>query len=215
MCLSWQPPRHITISPSTHHPVRLSLGVSMHLFARASWFLLACWGAIVVAAGGVLEVDLVFPRNDTYAPTPDLPVVFTFQNPELAQFINPYISYSIRNWDDNSLNDTVSSHHDLRWTNWSSYDPYFVYHYFDGYNIEGYWWLTWSVYWQSCDERWVSDPSAEFNRRGMISNSSSWSILFTTENSGKEVDLVAAITNKTCPEELGVAINVTDKTADP
>ncbi|RYP18678.1 hypothetical protein DL765_003813 [Monosporascus sp. GIB2] len=185
----------------------------MHLLARASWFLVACMGPIIDAAG-VLEVDLVFPRNDTYAPTPDMPVVFAFQNAELARFLNPYISYKIRNWDDSSWNDSVSFHHDLSWTNWSSHDPYFVYHYFDEFNTEGRWWLTWTVSWQSCDEGWLSDPFVQSNHRRMISNSSSWSNLFTTENSGQEVDLVAATTNKPCPEELGVAINVTDKTME-
>ncbi|KFY31336.1 hypothetical protein V493_01199 [Pseudogymnoascus sp. VKM F-4281 (FW-2241)] len=46
----------------------------------------------------------------------------------------------------------------------------------------------------------------------MICNSSSWSVLFTTEKSAPEIDLVAVTNNKTCPTELGVAINVTDTT---
>lgn len=39
----------------------------------------------IVSASGVLEVDLVFPHNDTYAPTEWFPIVFAFQNAELAQ----------------------------------------------------------------------------------------------------------------------------------
>ncbi|KAH6617545.1 hypothetical protein F5144DRAFT_624221 [Chaetomium tenue] len=38
---------------------------------------LACLAAVVSAAnGGVLEVDVVFPRNETYAPTDSFPIIF-------------------------------------------------------------------------------------------------------------------------------------------
>ncbi|KAM0253118.1 hypothetical protein ACHAQJ_007394 [Trichoderma viride] len=33
---------------------------------------------------GIFEVDLLFPRNETYAPNPLMPVVFALQNPTLA-----------------------------------------------------------------------------------------------------------------------------------
>ncbi|KFZ06234.1 hypothetical protein V501_07602 [Pseudogymnoascus sp. VKM F-4519 (FW-2642)] len=180
--------------------------------ARESWFLVACIGAIVnlnAAAASVLEVDLVFPRNETYAPTTWFPVVFAFQNAERARLLNPHISYTIRNWDDMLGNDGASFSHDLRLANWSSHDPYFVYNYFhDVFAKEGSWWLTWHVTWESCNEV----PFSAGLSRDMIRNSSSWSVLFTTKNSAQEIDLVAVTNNKTCPAELGVVINVTDTT---
>lgn len=183
-------------------------------FSPASWFLVACIGAIVnlnAAAAGVLEVDLLFPRNKTYAPITWLPVVFAFRNAEAARLLNPRISYTIRNWDDMGGIDGAHYAHDLRTTNWSSHDPYFVYNYFhDVFAKEGRWWMTWEVTWASCDE---ADPSFSRGIGGdLIRNSSSWSVAFTTENSAPEIDLVAVTNNKTCPAELGVAINVTDKT---
>ncbi|KAA8649670.1 uncharacterized protein ATNIH1004_002341 [Aspergillus tanneri] len=41
----------------------------------------------IVGASGVLEVDLVFPRNETYAPTDYFPVVFALQNAERARYL--------------------------------------------------------------------------------------------------------------------------------
>ena len=59
---------------------------------------LACLAAVVSAANGdVLEVDVVFPRNETYAPTDSFPVISAFQNAHLAWYLNMDIRYLIRN----------------------------------------------------------------------------------------------------------------------
>jgi hypothetical protein len=47
---------------------------------------------------GVIEVDLLFPHNETCAPTEYMPLVFAFQNPEMAPLFGI----------------------DMRWTNFSS-----------------------------------------------------------------------------------------------
>ncbi|KXH64966.1 glycosylhydrolase family 18-6 [Colletotrichum salicis] len=74
-----------------------------------SWSLLACvWtilGAATVAASdhsGIMEVGLVFPRNNTYAPTPVLPIIFGFRNSQLAPSLAPEIGFSIWNYNDKS-----------------------------------------------------------------------------------------------------------------
>ncbi|KAK4232901.1 hypothetical protein C8A03DRAFT_39442 [Achaetomium macrosporum] len=163
----------------------------MQLSSRATWFLVAGMGPVVDAAG--------------------LPVVFAFQNPDLARLFNPSISYAIRNWGDVGRNDGVRLSHHLPSTNWSSHDPYFGYQYWDNFATEGRWWLTWSVAWQSCDE----DSFYANLNEGLISNSSTWSVMFTTSESGEQVDLVTATSNnQTCPEEPGVAINVTNSTRE-
>ncbi|KAA8652420.1 hypothetical protein EYZ11_012836 [Aspergillus tanneri] len=179
----------------------------MH-FSRASWLLSACMGAMV-SASSVLEMDLVFPRNETYAPTELFPIIFAFQNAERAKYLNPHISYTIRNWD--NRNDTITRSYDLRWTNWSSHDPYFAYTYFSDFSTEGRWKLDWSLTWESCDEYAFSNS---LPRASMIYNSTSWGIFFTIQNAAPKVDLVTATANKTCPGEHGVAIKVTDKTME-
>ncbi|KAK4158316.1 hypothetical protein C8A00DRAFT_39503 [Chaetomidium leptoderma] len=184
----------------------------MRLFSRAAWSLVA-WlsclgrGTIVdAAAGGILEFDVVFPRNETYAPTDSLPVVFAFQNAELAQYLIPQISYTIHNQSNLLGNDSVSGLRDLTWANWSSHEPYFSSASLQNSNrfaTEGSWRLTWRLYWESCDEGSLGSVGRPVTF-GEV-NSTGWSVDFTLKAGGQPVDL-------TCPEELGVAINVTGTT---
>ncbi len=46
--------------------------------------MLVLQACLIVTQAAIVEVDLVFPRNDTYAPGPLMPVVFAIQNPNLA-----------------------------------------------------------------------------------------------------------------------------------
>ena len=75
--------------------LKARLALSMHI-PRASWLLAACMGTIINASD-ILEVDLLFPRNETYAPTNRFPVVFAFQNSKRARYLNPQISYILWN----------------------------------------------------------------------------------------------------------------------
>lgn len=160
-----------------------------------------------INASDVLEVDLVFPRNETYAPTENFPVIFAFQNPELARYLNPEVTYTI--WDLDNTNNSLTTYHDLRWTNWTEQNPFYAYYYLNILNKEGRWRVRWTLTWQSCDEKAFEKDTL---RAKMISNSSTWSTWFTLENSAPKVDIIAATANKTCPEEYGMTINVTDKT---
>ncbi|KAL2820423.1 hypothetical protein BJX63DRAFT_380758 [Aspergillus granulosus] len=181
----------------------------MH-FSQASWLLAASMGAIVNAVS-VVEVDLVFPRNETYSPTQAYPFVFAVQNSEKAQLLNLRVSYRMNNWDNSS--DTfhpITPYVYLERANLSSSDPYLSYRFFSGLN-PGHWWLTWEVEYQSCN------VDAERSSDGLIHNSYSWSRMFTIANStstpDREVDLVAATANDSCPGDMNaVAINVTDTT---
>jgi hypothetical protein len=40
---------------------------------------------------GILEIDLLFPQNDTYAPEQALPIVFSAQRPDLAKYFKPKV----------------------------------------------------------------------------------------------------------------------------
>ncbi|KXX78983.1 hypothetical protein MMYC01_206287 [Madurella mycetomatis] len=182
----------------------------MHLFSRAAWSLVAplvYLGAIVDAAG-VLEVSLVFPRNDTtYAPTDSMPIIFAFQNAELARYLHPSITYYMRRpWA--GRDDIEVYEHDLSGkANWSSHEPYFAYTFFNNFTRQGRWWLLWDLFWDSCDE------NAEPFGRNVITDRSSYSIEFDIQEGGQVVDLVAATAaNRTCTKERGIAINVTDTT---
>ncbi|KAK4098803.1 hypothetical protein N658DRAFT_499045 [Parathielavia hyrcaniae] len=190
----------------------------MRLPAQAPWSLaasLACFSA-VAHAGGVLEVDLVFPRNETYAPGADIPVVFAYQNGEadFARYLEPSINYHLWNLSDgNTVNSSYGEH---KWAsaNFSSHkpgEPFFL-HGFHGLfkpGMEGRWRLSWQVSWTICGEDVNEDDPA-----GPVwaSNSYLQSVEYTISKDGRAADLVAATADDaTCTPAFGVAINATDE----
>lgn len=48
---------------------------------------------------GLTEVDLIFPRNGTYAPMNKLPIVFAIQNSTVARSVNLQLNYTISTLD--------------------------------------------------------------------------------------------------------------------
>ncbi|KAJ5781134.1 hypothetical protein N7457_006294 [Penicillium paradoxum] len=176
----------------------------MHL-PKASWLLAACMGTMINASQ-ILEVDLVFPRNETYAPTDWFPLVFAFQNASSAQYLNPSVEFTLWNLQDD--NDALTGDHDLRGHNWTAENTYLAYSYYSRFKKEGHYRVVWTVTWESCDKSaYEKGPTT-----GMIHNMTTWSTWFTIQESAQKVDLVAATANKSCPEEFGVVIDVTDKT---
>ncbi|KAH6617547.1 hypothetical protein F5144DRAFT_586783 [Chaetomium tenue] len=181
----------------------------MQLFSRVGWSLvasLACLGAAVNATdGGVIEASLVFPRNETYAPTDSLPVVFAFQNAELAEHFNFHIAYTIRNASNIWGNESVNFSQSLKWANWSSHEPYFSSTLFkDKFMAEGEWQLRWEMSWGACEEDSFLTPPPR------VSNLTLGGIDFTIKSGAQVVDLVAGTANdKPCTEKLGLAVNVT------
>ncbi|KAH6853323.1 hypothetical protein B0I37DRAFT_358996 [Chaetomium sp. MPI-CAGE-AT-0009] len=207
-------PGHITSphpvvldSLSSHIPTARHQG-TMRLSSPALWPFLAslAWFGNVVGAAGVLEVDLVFPRtNETYAPRANMPIVFGFRNAKLAQHLRPIIQVTIRGNDDIFYSETMRS------VNWTSAEPLFEYTFIrDMFTNEGQWWIFWELYWTSCAE----DEDGVFSGE-TITNHTSRRTAFTIKDDGQVFDLVAITANdETCPEEQGVAINVTDTTTN-
>jgi len=178
----------------------------MHLVSRAVWTLvcsLACLGNTVYAAGGV-EIDVVFPRNETYAPTGNFPIVFAVRNTALAKHLVLTLQSFIRNG--SGFNSTFGhSTQDLTSGNFSS-EPYFVY-YYRTVDAEGPYELFSTAYWTSCNAS--SDPVS------LLSNSTNLGVQFTIQKGAQQVDLVAATANdETCSGRSGAIIGVTDQTLE-
>ncbi|CAI7636568.1 unnamed protein product [Penicillium bialowiezense] len=149
---------------------------------------------------GVLEVDLVFPRNETYAPTAEMPVVFAIQNPHLVGPLNMNVFYFITPYRD-YMNVDDPSQFDLSPISSSDNDPYFLYNKSDSANTEGIWELTWAVDYGYC-KGFSGEPLFYTN------NSTISSIVFTTKSGAAEPDLAAATKDGVCA--TGVAAwNVT------
>lgn len=49
---------------------------------------------------GMTEIDVIFPRNDTFAPMGILPVVFAVRNPQVARLLHPDLRYTIYSIDE-------------------------------------------------------------------------------------------------------------------
>ncbi|EAA32695.3 hypothetical protein GE21DRAFT_6607 [Neurospora crassa] len=186
----------------------------MHVKPWTAWSLLASlvsfWAVADAADSGILEVDLLFPRNETYAPTEWIPYIFSIQNAKLAKYLLPEIRYDVWNLTEGG-NSFGYTHQNLQWANWSSHDPYFVHHFHSGLH-EGRWRLNWEFWYISCNEDLSNlHSSSELVNR----NRTVGSIEFTIQEGGPAVDVVAATANdKTCSEGNGAAINITGKTKE-
>lgn len=177
----------------------------MYLVSPTVWFLvglLACFGAVVNAAG-VVEIDLVFPRNETYAPTDLFPVVWAVQNAKMAKNLAILITSFVRGRNNDS--NWIDGEHDLTYTNFSS-EPYFTYQYAK-LDTEGPYQVASWVNWAGCN---TSTDSTSFS-----TNKMPLFVDFTIKSGAQQVDLVAATANgTTCSADEGVAINVTDQTVN-
>jgi hypothetical protein len=188
---------------------------------------LLAWSEHLVDAKdpGVVEVDLVFPRNDTYTFSESMPVVFAVQNPYLADFLQFRLSYEI--WNSsiypgrNGLPE-VAATLDLQNVSLSSENPYFAHHSLPGlserrdFPRDGQWILVWSLWWANCSDAttqtWAWSPYDTFG----ISDGGN--VEFTIKYGDQTLDLVVATSSqRQCPPnsghgKLGVAINVTGQT---
>jgi hypothetical protein len=157
---------------------------------------------------GVVEVDLVFPRNDTYAPGPYVPIVFAVQNPKLAALLELEIDFQVLNATNGSIVDQGSfgdywKTEDFNSTNTSSSSPELLYRHYEKLNTEGKWILLWTVYWRNC-----TDGSRE-RETDLNYNTQNLPIIFTTKKSAQEIDLVDVTKDDNCSLNQGMAFNIT------
>jgi hypothetical protein len=187
----------------------------MHAASLTSLLLLLSAGTAQAVTGkpsGVVEVDLLFPRNETYAPTEYMLLVFAFQNPELSPLIGPSLSYTLFDMKDDDPYDNDSRDLnryffgiDLRWANFSSSNGSTYYRHLPalvpGLMTEGSYVFTWTLYWANCTEgSWGGDPRGK---------SSTQSVYFTIR-SGAQNSLDIGSISDSCPDEKqGFAFNVT------
>ncbi|KAF5664494.1 hypothetical protein FHETE_7085 [Fusarium heterosporum] len=187
----------------------------------ACWFFLFC---ISISSGvakaqddstGTLEIDLVFPRNDTYNPSPMMPIIFSYRNPKLIPILQPSVYYQI--WDRNDMDKLVAGGQlSTQSLNLSTVDdPHFEHFSSKEFNREGEWFLTFRVSWQNC----FKDPDRSLHGGShgntMQKNDTATHFIFTTKGASKQVDLVAATSDENCSSPAGVAIKISEKLRTP
>ena len=178
------------------------------LCCLSSWCLLAGTSSGADASTtnsfpATVEFDLVFPRNDTYAPTTLFPIVFAAQNSHYAAVLEPAMTYRIFSMDD--YNKGRDYELDLRWSNFSSTDPFFTHAAVRRFlNVEGTWGFLWSLSTVNCSYGTGLDGAV-----GTGGTLNSTVTVFTTKLGAPLPDLVAATDASTCAEADSRAFNLT------
>ncbi|GAQ09751.1 hypothetical protein ALT_7072 [Aspergillus lentulus] len=155
---------------------------------------------------GVTEVDLIFPRNESYSPSPVTPIVFTIQNPSLLSSLNPEISYYIEQQNVNT-NESVSTSGSIQLSkiNYTTSDPYFLYWSTGHLDIEGTFVFAWELQMNNCSYSPQSD-ALTFGYFG----SRRHELYFSTKNGTSSPDFVTATEDDTCDQSQAQAVQVPD-----
>ncbi|KAJ5094021.1 hypothetical protein N7456_009882 [Penicillium angulare] len=147
-----------------------------------------------LAASQAIELDLVFPRNDTYAPLAFFPIVLAVQNANLAWQLGAAIQYSLYYLDSDDIlkgNAYVSSGS-------PSTDPFFWIDYTQRTDqTEGAWLLYWEfgLYWNCSYVNGSYSAEQSYESPGGM-------MYFTTASDGKQPDFES----ETCPMPIAIEV---------
>ncbi|KAI8960072.1 hypothetical protein F5Y11DRAFT_282865 [Daldinia sp. FL1419] len=156
-----------------------------------------------------VDVDIIYPRNGTFAPTLITPIVFAVRNMKQAKPLNLRLSWDIYG-DKHPVRDGLYStgSADLTWVDYSNVsDIYYEYSWTAMLNLEDSWWIRWEISWGNCSripEKRLGEDMAtdgDFHYANRV-------VEFTTKNGAKELDL--AEVNKPGDDTCG---NTTDTRA--
>ncbi|KAK4170746.1 hypothetical protein QBC36DRAFT_341371 [Triangularia setosa] len=192
----------MTAKPAQHrHPHN----DTMQLVFWALWSLVGVFGTIAHATN-VMEVDLVFPRNETYTTDQQMPVVFAIRNAQLGPLLQPSIEYQVRNRSD--LGQTMPSHHHLFLNvSWTDYEPYYAYT-FINMTAEGTFQIFWTTSWVFCNQTG--------DRNQIVRDHTTELLYFTIKKDAPATDLVAVTANdQLCNASPGISVNISSATAVP
>lgn len=153
-----------------------------------------------------VEVDLIFPRNDTYAPSAIFPIVFAFQNAALVPSLDPRLDLLL--WDSTGKELlTDQPYLNLQSNNFSGHDPTYVYTYVVGLNTtDGAAPASHALSWSLSSTNCSNDTGALVFGGG----SRSTPVFFTIQSGAQHPDLVAGSTGSfSCADTSHFAFNLT------
>ncbi|KAL4994068.1 hypothetical protein BDV10DRAFT_177617 [Aspergillus recurvatus] len=126
---------------------------------RSVWLSLCLLASWARAESNRTEVDLVFPRNDTFAPMPLMPIVFAVQNPSVAKQVNAHIEYGFHPV--GRPNETVFGADNLAGISTNETTYFSVSGIGKTFNTTGSWELFWRLRWINCS---ISEDPAYYNK---------------------------------------------------
>ncbi|KAI1122148.1 hypothetical protein F5Y10DRAFT_254732 [Nemania abortiva] len=160
-----------------------------------------------------LEVDIVFPRNDTYAPVEAFPLVIAIQNNSLSQFLK---------FDMTMLWAIFHADNQTEWVELGSFqanpptsdDPrYLVSATAKLNNTEGRFRMNWRVGMSNCSITNVNASGTSTVDSHYIEYTTN--TYFTLQNAAQPPDLVAATSSDTCASIEALVLNITGATPLP
>ncbi|PWY84445.1 hypothetical protein BO83DRAFT_352971 [Aspergillus eucalypticola CBS 122712] len=179
----------------------------MNLRTRDCLFLILSLGFAYGRASitpGVTEIDLIFPHNDSYSPSPLTPIIFAIQNPRLLSSFNPTISYSIEQENVEAKESyTTSGLIHLVNTNHTRSDPYFLYWSVGSLDIEGTFVFAWELQMFNCSHSPQSD-ALTFGYLDTLRHQ----FHFSMKNGTLPPDFAAATADSTCEQSIAQAVQV-------
>ncbi|CAH0057844.1 unnamed protein product [Clonostachys solani] len=175
--------------------------------AFLNWnFILLAFSGTAQAASAISEVDLVFPLNETYAPSRLFPIVFAFQSFNPATVVEPTINTVVTNY--HNPNISYSNIWFLGFHMFNRSEPYFFTRPFDQFGTEGTWIISWELDWRNCNM--TENPSPDYFINRNVSRGHK-TIFTTHKDSSKQVDLFADINNEqACSRSSGATLNIID-----
>jgi hypothetical protein len=169
------------------------------------WLLLALftYWASAQTFPSIAEVNLLFPRNDTYAPTVLMPVVFAIQNPPVAAPLNLALEWYLYQLTSSNITEAGNGFIIKSYLSASNPGPYYEYSSF--YNLttaEG----TWLLFWVLSSDNCTQFPANASSIPGWLQGNK---LIFTTKNGAQATDLVAATADDVCASAESFTFNVT------
>ncbi|KAK5654619.1 hypothetical protein OQA88_6940 [Cercophora sp. LCS_1] len=174
--------------------------LNMHLLRRAIWCLIGL--ATLSSAASVVEIDVVFPRNATYAPSKYFPIVLAVQNAALAENLKLHFRSEVWNgskFREHAVGSPILDLMDIS-TKANVSSDYLLKTYINlsGEGQHGFVaWLDWSF----CNENIGTPPAGDSEDRHraydpMLFNTTGVDVVFTIKKDAPEVDLVAATSDE-------------------
>ncbi|BCS02747.1 uncharacterized protein AKAW2_61011S [Aspergillus luchuensis] len=166
---------------------------------------------------GIFEVDLIFPRNETYTPQALMPIVFALQNPSLASTLGATIYWGLRegnNW--SAPGSITDGGFELFTLNSTSSGPHLATSFVNTLAYpDGSWTFVWTLEVTNCSQAERPDClqsesqncSLTYNPNKVISLNNA--IVFNVSQSGQTPSLEAATSSDMCGTMEAFAFNVT------
>ncbi|KAJ6086670.1 hypothetical protein N7467_005584 [Penicillium canescens] len=173
-------------------------------------------GTADTAGLGLGEVDLIFPRNETFAPMTITPIVFGIQNPAVIDGLYPTLSYGLWSADTPPSNQTHMTYlAEEHLPNKTGPVSFLIDSIANTLNTENEWRFVWRLRWTNCST--PDNGTTSENGRGLVETDDfSWrpyevahSVLFTTKKGATQLNLTTLTADDKCDDAQALAFHAT------